>query len=152
MTMQKVLFICIHNSPKPDGGGVAQPHAATSSRPRAPPEPGTLNPLSSKLMREVVPTFQKKNAGRLTFSAPMLFTYVITVCDETRAEKCPIFPGPAIRMHWSFPIPPHHRIATRSSKGEKIGDEIRQKVEECSKKLPADANETPPDFQRGSFN
>jgi arsenate reductase len=32
------------------------------------------------------------------------FDYVITVCDHA-AEVCPIFTGPAHRIHWSFPDP-----------------------------------------------
>ncbi len=28
----------------------------------------------------------------------------MTVCDQV-AEVCPIFPGPARRIHWSFPDP-----------------------------------------------
>jgi arsenate reductase len=30
------------------------------------------------------------------------FDYVITVCDAAR-DSCPVFPGLAKRLHWSFP-------------------------------------------------
>jgi arsenate reductase len=34
-----------------------------------------------------------------------IFAYVITVCDETSSEQCPIFPGVTKMLHWSFPDP-----------------------------------------------
>jgi arsenate reductase len=33
------------------------------------------------------------------------FDYLITVCDETNAEKCPVVPGSGKRIHWSFDDP-----------------------------------------------
>jgi arsenate reductase len=34
-----------------------------------------------------------------------MFEYVVTVCDKEAAEKCPVFPGIAQALHWSFPDP-----------------------------------------------
>ena len=60
-----------------------------------------------------------------------LFSHVITVCDETSAERCPIFPGIAQRLHWSF-RDPSALAGTRDEKMtevRKIRDEIRLKIE-----------------------
>ncbi len=57
--------------------------------------------------------------------------YAITVCDETSAEKCPIFPGPTRRLHWGFPDP-SALTGTHEEKladVRKIRDQIRARVE-----------------------
>ena len=97
-------------------------------------EPGTLNPLAVQVMSEVGIDISKKKTQEVldVFRSGKLFAYVITVCDETSAEKCPIFPGPTQRLHWSFPDPSTVTGTTEEKlkKVRAIRDEIRCKVEE----------------------
>jgi arsenate reductase len=58
------------------------------------------------------------------------FDFIITVCDNAR-ESCPVFPGNAERVHWSFDDP-----ATLDSSEEerfamfrRVRDEIRERLE-----------------------
>lgn len=96
-------------------------------------EPGTLNPTAVKAMAEVGVDISKKRTQAVfdVFRSGQLFTYVITVCSETEAEKCPIFPGPAQRLHWPFADPskvegsPEEKLA----KIREIRDSIRAQVE-----------------------
>lgn len=67
-------------------------------------EPGTLHPLAVKAMAEVgidISTHEAKSVDRFVDEA---FDYVITVCDAA-AERCPVFPGAAKRVHWSVEDP-----------------------------------------------
>jgi arsenate reductase (thioredoxin) len=69
-------------------------------------EPGNLNPFVVRAMMEDgidISNHQTKSVDRYLNSEP--FDYVITVCDETSAERCPVFPGNAKRLHWGFPDP-----------------------------------------------
>ncbi len=70
-------------------------------------EPGRLNPIVVEAMKEVgidISQNQTKAASDLLRSG-QTFSHVITVCDETSAERCPIFPSVATRLHWGFPDP-----------------------------------------------
>lgn len=105
----KVLFVCVHNSARSQMaeawlntlyGDRFEAHSAGL-------EPGELNPLVVRAMREVgidisrhrtKPVFDFIRSGAL-------FAYVITVCDDASAERCPVFPGVTRRLHWSFPDP-----------------------------------------------
>ena len=96
-------------------------------------EPGTLNPLVVEAMQEAGIDISKKKTQAVfdVFKSGRLFGYVITVCDETSAEKCPIFAGVTKRLHWSFPDP-STLVGSREHKLEevrKIRDEIRDKIQ-----------------------
>ena len=104
-------------------------------------EPGTLNPLVVEVMQEAgIDISQKKTQAVFdVFKAGKLFSYVITVCDETSAERCPIFPGVTKRLHWSFPDPSAltGTLDEKMAGVRKIRDEIRARIEAwCAKVCP----------------
>lgn len=96
-------------------------------------EPGTLNPLAVEVMGEVGIDISQKKTQRVfdVWTSGPVFTYVVTVCDESSAEKCPIFPGPTKRLHWSFPDPSKvtGAHAEKLAAVRKIRDEIRTRIE-----------------------
>ncbi len=132
---KRVLFICIHNSARSQ---MAEAWLNQICRDEfegqsAGLEPGTLNPLAVASMAEVGIDISQKGTQRVfdVWKSGPVFTYVITVCDETSAEKCPIFPGPAQRLHWSF-RDPSSLSGTQEEKRTAIAeirDEIRAKIE-----------------------
>ena len=96
-------------------------------------EPGTLNPLAVETMREIGIDISRTGTQSVfdVFRSGELFAYVITVCDETSAERCPIFPGVTTRLHWSFPDPAA-LTGTREERlagTREIRDQIRERIE-----------------------
>jgi len=109
MDKPKILFICVHNSARSQMAEafLNQMCGAEFEAQSAGLEPGTLNPLVVEVMREadIDISQQKTQAVFDVFKSGQLFTCVITVCSEAEAAGCPIFPGPARRLHWPFPDP-----------------------------------------------
>lgn len=132
---RRVLFICIHNSARSQMAE-AWLHKICGDEFEAQSaglEAGTLNPLVVEAMAEVGIDISRKATRRVfdIWKSGPVFSYVITVCDETSAEKCPIFPGPTKRLHWSF-SDPSALTGTKSEKlaaVRKIRDQIRARVE-----------------------
>jgi arsenate reductase (thioredoxin) len=131
----KVLFICVHNSARSQMaeawlnhicGDFFEAHSAGL-------EPGTLNPFAVQVMAEARIDIAKKKTQSVfdVFKSGALFAYVITVCDESNAEKCPIFPGPTKRLHWSFPDPSQVAGAPdeKLERVREIRDMIRGKID-----------------------
>jgi len=92
-------------------------------------EPGTLNPLAVEALREMDIDISKNNTQAVfdVFKSGELFAYVITVCDESEAKGCPIFPGVTTRLHWSFPDPSKFN-GSREEKMEKTR-RVRDKID-----------------------
>ena len=61
---------------------------------------GRVNPFSLRVLNEA----GIAHDGARSKSMTEFLDHVITVCDNA-AEECPIFPGPAVRTHWSIPDP-----------------------------------------------
>jgi arsenate reductase len=104
-------------------------------------EPGTLNPLVVQIMREVEIDISGKKTQSVSdvLQSGESFNYVITVCDESSAEKCPVFPGSARRLHWSFPDPSQLAGTDQEKlmRVREIRDQIRYQIENwCAAESP----------------
>ena len=66
--------------------------------------PSHVRPEAIAVMQELgvdITSHRSKSVDEFTSQA---FDYIITVCDNAR-ETCPVFPGGATRLHWSFSDP-----------------------------------------------
>jgi arsenate reductase len=134
MKKRNVLFVCIHNSARSQMaeaflnqicGKEFEAHSAGI-------EPGKLNPTVVEVMKEAgidISGNQTKSVAAMLKSSK-LFAYVITVCDETSAERCPIFTGVTTRLHWSFPDPSGFQGAEKLAKTREVRDDIKAKIEQ----------------------
>jgi arsenate reductase len=127
---EKVLFICVHNSARSQMAEafLKQYGSEWFEVESAGLEPGTLNPLVVEAMQEVGIDISK-NETKCVFDfleQGKWFNYVITVCDESSAERCPIFPGAVQRLHWGFEDP----SALQGTKEKKLARirEIRDSI------------------------
>jgi arsenate reductase len=132
---KKVLFICVHNSARSQIAAALLNERCGDffEAESAGLEPGTLNPLAVEALDEIGidVSDNKTQAVFDVFKSGELFAYVITVCDESEAAECPIFPGITTRLHWSFADPskltgPHE---ARLEGTRKIRDQISDRIE-----------------------
>jgi arsenate reductase (thioredoxin) len=137
----RVLFICIHNSGRSQmaetflktmGGGRFEAESAGL-------EPRPINPYVIKVMEEIGYDLSGNTSDRVMqfFKEGRLYDYVITVCNESVENQCPIFPGIARRLYWPFPDP-QKATGTEDEKLENIRsirDQIREHIKSWLKSL-----------------
>jgi arsenate reductase len=138
MDKKKVLFVCVHNSARSQ---IAEAFLKQLAGDRFEVEsvglePGKLNPLAVEVMKEVgIDISQNKTKSVFDFyKQGKRYDFVITVCDESQAQRCPVFSGTTAtrRIHWSFDDPVSFQ-GTWEEKLEKtraVRDKIKEKIEQ----------------------
>ncbi len=148
---KKVLFVCIHNSARSQMAEAFLNEMASDRfvAESAGIEPGKLNPVVVQVMQERGIDLSEratKSVGSMIARGPY-FDYVITVCDETSAERCPVFPGAGQRLHWSFPDPSgftgtdDEKLAATRGVRDQIRDRIGTLVNEDAGRLGRASND-----------
>lgn len=109
MTKKRILFICVHNSARSQMAEALLRQMAGDKFDveSAGLEPGILNPLAVRVMKEMgIDISQNQTKSAFDFYRQgRHYDYVITVCDESQAGRCPVFPGAKEQLHWSFADP-----------------------------------------------
>jgi arsenate reductase len=102
-------------------------------------EPGTLNPLAVAAMRQMNIDISGKPTRDVfdLYKRGERFSYVITVCDESSGERCPLFPGITKRIHWSFDDPasftgPYEEKLARTIQ---VRDQIKERIQDWLKEI-----------------
>ena len=103
---QRVLILCTGNSARSQlAEGLLRALAGDQFEVfSAGSKPSVVNPLAIQVLAERGIDISGHRSKHLREYLDQPFDYVITVCDQA-AETCPIFPGRAERIHWSFPDP-----------------------------------------------
>lgn len=106
MNKQRVLILCTGNSARSQmaegllrdrGGDKFDVESAGTIA-------SFVRPQAIEAMREIGIDISGHRSKSLDEFRDQEFDYVITVCDNA-AENCPVFPGKAKRIHWSFEDP-----------------------------------------------
>jgi len=132
----RVLFICVHNSGRSQ---MAEAFLNDMAGDRFQPEsagfhPTRINPLVVEVMGEAgidLSNSQTRSVFKL-YQAGNLYDYVITVCEESTENQCPLFPGVTRRLNWPFDNPE----AFEGTREEKL-DQIRRVRDEIKARIGA---------------
>jgi arsenate reductase len=139
--MPKVLFVCTHNSARSQmaeaylrkfGGDRFEVESAGL-------EPGKLNPYVVRaLLEDGIDISGKETQGVFDLlKQGRFYNFVVAVCSKEAAQRCPIFPGHATRLVWSFPDPstftgPDDQVMAQV---REVRDAIRDRVRQFSQEV-----------------
>lgn len=103
---QRVLILCTGNSARSQMAEGILRHIAGGrfDVESAGVAPSHVRPEAIEAMREIGIDISRHRSKSVNEFTGQTFDYIITVCDNA-AENCPVFPGKAERIHWSFDDP-----------------------------------------------
>jgi arsenate reductase len=130
---RRVLFLCTHNSARSQMAegwlrALAGDRYEVAS---AGTEATGVHPLAVRAMAEVGIDLGSHTSKTLDRFVAEPWDLVVTVCDAA-SERCPLFPGAAARLHWSFEDPSsapgseEERLAVFRRVRDAIGARIRR--------------------------
>ena len=134
--MIKILFVCIHNSARSQmaeafvnqfGSGKITAESAGLKK-------GKLNPFVVEVMHNINIDISKNDTNTVEefISEGKELDHLITVCDETNGERCPVYPGLVKdRIHWTFEDPSSFQGSDieKLEFARNVRDQIKVKVE-----------------------
>lgn len=103
---KRVLILCTGNSARSQMAEGMLRHMAGDvyEVASAGVSPSRVRPEAIEAMREIGIDISHHRSKSVDEFTNQKIDYVITVCDNAR-EHCPIFPGEAKQIHWSFDDP-----------------------------------------------
>ena len=133
MEKERVLILCTGNSARSQmaegwlrhyGGDRFEVFSAGT-------HPSHVRPEAIAAMSELGVDLRGHRSKSVDEFAGQNFAYIVTVCDNAK-ENCPVFPGAAQRVHWSFddPAAAPSDFAERVAEFRRVRDEIAMRLRE----------------------
>lgn len=99
-------------------------------------EPSRVRPEAIAVMKEIGIDISGHRSKSVDEFTDREFDLIITVCDNAK-ESCPVFPGSAERIHWSFDDPAAvvGDTEAREAAFRTVRDQIRTRLEELVRDL-----------------
>lgn len=100
--------------------------------------PSSVRPEAAEAMGEIGIDISGQRSKAVDEFAGQEFDFIITVCDNAK-ERCPVFPGKAVRIHRMFEDPPPESegdYETRLKVFRRVRDEIGEWLRTFIKENP----------------
>ena len=134
---ERVLILCTHNSSRSQmAEGFLRALAGDRFDVKsAGTEATRVHPFAIRAMDEIAIDIRSHTSKTVDRFLGEKWDYVITVCDSAN-ERCPVFPGRVMRLHWSFDDPAavtgteDERLAAFRRIRDEIEDRLRRWLDE----------------------